>query len=365
MPSKATDWSRSFAKLANFATLIQNNPQLEELLATEAPDEYEHVVRISQSPFFKWRPFGKMPDYDEDGLITQHGTCQVGLLASKSYEKWGQAGNRAGKTVVGLYEDFCDLLEVNPLTMAPNPDRFTHTDNGINMWIVSDTEETSRDIVQRTFVREFLGSDQSGVMWNLIDDGCEYNDRSGWKDNMLRVTSGNWAQFKYSTQKREVFQGVPLHKVHHDEVQPETIYNECKARLTDYGGYFLGTMTPVFDEKKGIPWIYEKLYKTRRRRGIHFYRWSMLDNPFIPQAYKERYIRSLDEDEVAGRVHGLFVAMGVKLAFRPALLDKIREGIQVPRRGHLTYSEDGQLEFMEREAVLDTETEPELVEAYG
>jgi len=334
------DWTRAFPKIANLASRLKREPHLHEYLSEADPAGYEELLNVALCPFINWRPFGSLKTKKEPGY------AQAGLLSSKVREKWGQAGNRAGKTAVGVYEDICDCLGLNPITLKLEQRFRVHGDDGAKMWIVSDTEETSINIIQKTIVRDFLGTDQNGVMWNLVKDSNGYSEGGGFKGNVLEWTNNSFMGFKFTTQKRATFQGVPLHKVHHDEVQPKDIYDECKARLTDYAGRFLGTMTPIFEEKKGIPWIFEDLYQLRHEKGIEFFRWSMLDNPFLPAEAKADYIRGLNEDEVAARVHGLFVPMGVKLAFRAKLLNAMQGNIEMPVEGDLMVNGEGQVEFV-------------------
>ena len=108
----------------------------------------------------------------------------------------------------------------------------------------------------------------------------------------------------------------------------------------------MGTMTPIYDEKagKGIPWIYEDLYLVRESKGINFHRWSMLENPYIPQEAKDRLINQWDEDEVDARVYGMFVPIGVKLAFPTKLIRSFKQDVVDPEeKAQLMYDEEGNI----------------------
>lgn len=339
-----TDWTAQFAKLAQLARALHENPALHDIFQEADAANYERVLEVAASPFLRWMPFGKVGEQVygpyQGGL-----PCQAGLLLDTAHQKWGSAGNRAGKSLCGLAEDLADVLGVDPITKRPRK-KFRKSDEGVYVWCVSDTEETSVNILQRTLVRDLLGNDQNGIMWNLVTDESHYTQAGGFRDNFCGFTNGSWLQFKYSTQKRNTFQGVNLHKVHQDEVQPQDIYSECMARLTDFYGYFLGTMTPIFEESKGIPWIFDKIYQRRMELGIPFYHWSMLDNPHISQDAKDAYLLLLDEDERAARVDGLFVPVGVRLAFGSTLLRKLRASVQAPRIGDFLYNDEGNPVFV-------------------
>jgi phage terminase large subunit-like protein len=239
-------------------------------------------------------------------------------------------------------ENVGDCLQIDAVTKHWD----TKFEEPPRIWIVSDTEETAINVIERTIVDQVLGKDETGFLWNFIDDSCQYTDKNGWSDHQIRFTNGAWIQVKFSTQKRNTFQGVRLDKVHHDEVQPKDVYGECVARLADTNGYFIGTMTPIYDEKagKGIPWIYQDLYMVRDSKNISFHQWSMLDNPYIPQEAKDRLMGQWDEDEVDARVYGMFVPIGVKLAFPTKLIRSFKPDIVEPDyKSQLMYDEEGNI----------------------
>ena len=319
--------------IAKLAYELAHKPHLHDVFESTHPQAFKDIVGLLSSPFYRWQPFG-----DREGS----GSAQFAFLMDPSRNKWATAGNRAGKTVAGLMEDVGDCLHIDPVTKHWS-DKYEHPPK---IWVVSDTEETSINVIERTIVEQVLGTDESGFLWNFIDDKCQYTDKNGWSDHQIRFTNGAWIQVKFSTQKRNTFQGVRLDKVHHDEVQPRDVYGECVARLADTNGYFTGTMTPIYDEKagKGIPWIYEDLYLVRESKGINFHRWSMLENPYIPQEAKDRLLNQWDEDEVDARVYGMFVPIGVKLAFPTKLIRSFKQDIVDPEeKAQLMYDEEGNI----------------------
>jgi len=328
--------SNFLQNLAELAKVLEKNPNLHEVFATEKPTEYEMVLKMAQAPFFRWSPFGNRED---------EGTCQYGFLHSKSRNKWAITGNRCGKTESGLIEDIADCLMIDPITRSKS----SRYGEPIRMWTVSDTEETSVNVLERIIVERILGNDESGFMWNFVHDECKYTAKSGWSSHQLRFTNDSWIQFKFSTQKRNTFQGTSLHKVHFDEVQPKDIYSECQARLADTNGYFIGTMTPIYDKTKGIPWIYEDLYLQREDKGLEFHTWSLLDNPYVEEDAKRRMMREWDEDEIEARVYGAFVPMGVKLALPSSVMRKIREELSSPITGMLEMEENGEVSFFKED----------------
>lgn len=334
----------SFSDLVRLAKHINAHPWSQELLADQYPKEMESITKVAQSPFIRWAPFGyyngvRFGGYREDGK----NSCQVGFLASKAKNKWCTSGNRGGKSIAGCMEDFADAIGLNPITKMGDSTRYGYDE--VRIWVVSDTEETSINGVETIFYDEILGTDESGAMWNFIEDDCQYTIKGGWSNHRLRFTNGSWIQFKFSTQGRRTFQGVALDKVHLDEVQPQPIYSECTARLTDRNGFLIGTMTPIDD--RGVPWIYEELYIPREERGIEFHQWSMYDNPHISEEGRDRLIKQWDEDEIEARVYGSFVPIGHRLAFNHKMIRGLREGAIPPRLGNLEFTEKGEVRFVE------------------
>lgn len=344
---------QGFNELVQLLAHLRKNPWAEELLTDQYPKHMEQVRSIMRAPFFRYAPFGyyngvSFGGYRSDGT----NPCQVGVLASKARNKWVTAGNRSGKSLCGCMEDFADCIHLNPITKLPDPigegGRFSNVD--VRIWVISDTEETAINGVERIFYEDVLGTDESGALWNFITDNCKYSDRGGWSGHRITFTNGSWIQFKFSTQGRKTFQGVSLDKVHEDEVQPQPIHSESAARLTDRNGYLLGTMTPLDD--KGVPWIYEELYIPRAEKNIEFHQWSMHDNPHLSEEGRARLIQQWDEDEIEARVYGSFVPIGQRLAVPHRVLRQLKEQAltQPAARGLFYYNESGKAAFSEQEA---------------
>jgi len=339
---KKKDKTFSLEPIAKVAKELQENPWKGPILMEKAPEAMTSVLALAKSPFFRFTPFGSRANPKEG--------AQRGALSSPHRNKWLVTGNRAGKTLSTLYEDLCDCLRLDPISKGPS-DRFP-ADRPVEMWVVSDTEETSVDIIQKTLVHDLLGTDESGFMWNFVDDSSKYTEKSGFSENIVTFTNGSSIRFKYSTQKRKTFQGVSLSKVHIDEVQPIDICKEAFARVVDQNGYILGSMTPIYERNKGIPWIYEDLYLQREEKGIEFHNWTLLDNPFIDEAAKQRLLREWDEDEIDARVYGMFVPLGVKLALPTQVMRKVKSGCQPPSSlGDLTIGADGKVSYVTKGAA--------------
>lgn len=336
----------TFSNLVDVALEVERKPWLKEVFEELEPQAYTSVMSMLASPFFQFQPFG-LWEGQLFGGYTGKSPCQVGFLLSGARNKWATAGNRAGKTVLGMIEDVGDALLIDPISKMPYGElpeaRQRFTKPPIHIWVVSDTEETAIQNVEKVVYEDILGEDETGPMWNMIKDGCLYTTKNGWSNHVIEFTNDSWIRFKFSTQKRKTFQGVKLHKVHLDEVQPKEIYSECSARLADLNGYMTGTMTPL--EDKGVPWIYEELYLPREEKDIDFHQWSMIDNPHLAPAGRERLMRQWSDDEIEARVYGSWVPIGHKLAFDNRLIRHLREGAVTPQAGYLEMDAKGAVLF--------------------
>jgi phage terminase large subunit-like protein len=321
----------NLSEVSELAQLLNGQPELAGILEAENPNEFREFWRMAAIPAMRFEPFKGV----------KGNQAQVGSHSSNHHNKWDVCGNRTGKTLRGLNEDWCDQMLLDPMTKGISK-RFTEP---FPMWIVSDTEETSIDVIEKTFAEEVLGLDEQGMGWQLVKDGTTWNRKAGFSNHLCEFTNGSTIRFKFSTQKRRTFQGVSLGKAHLDEEQPYDVYGECRTRLVDRHGYLLGTMTPIYERSKGISWVYEELYLDRNNKDIEFHNWSLLDNPYITDQAKKTLMKEWNEDDIEARVYGMFVPMGVKLAFSGALIREIEAGCVSGIDGQIDMNEHGQIVF--------------------
>ena len=303
----------SFADIAALARGLEADPALGDLLAEANPQGFEQVLKVAQFPLVRWQPFGYTSDDNP---------CQIGFCASRARQRWVTAGNRAGKTEMALMEDAADCLGIDVISKGPSA-RFTPP---VDIWVVSDTEDTSIEIVQRTFAEQVLGPNQLSYGWELVADDIHYSPKGGFRNNYIGFTNGSRIDFKYSSAGRIAFQGTKIDKGHFDEVPPKDVYSELYARTIDREGQIIGTCTPVFDRIHGIPWIFQDLYVPREQKGIDFFSWSLFHNPHLPETAKQALVAQWDADEMDARAYGMFTPLGMKLAFDRDLIRALRAG---------------------------------------
>ncbi len=135
-------------------------------------------------------------------------------------------------------------------------------------------------------------------MWFLESDGRK------WEVWFKSVDSG-----------RQKFQGDKLDFAWIDE-EPlkEGVFTELETRLTDKGGIWLLTATPV----EGTRWLKE----TMERDDVYSTMAGMRENPYIPIEEVESLARQLSEDERAVRIEGKYITFGGRPVFdRRAIAD--------------------------------------------
>ena len=122
---------------------------------------------------------------------------------------------------------------------------------------------------------------------------------------------------------------------------------ESRTRVADCNGYLWGTLTPVYEKLRGVSWVYEDIYKSRVEKEVPFHNWSLLHNPHISDAAKAALMREWDEDSREVRIHGMFVPMGIQLAFNMRLLREIGKTVERnPMIGHIRFNEEGKPELV-------------------
>lgn len=173
------------------------------------------------------------------------------FAAGKDFmERCFMAANRVGKTVAGAWEVASHLTGIYREWWPGR--RFTRP---ISAWAAGDTNETTRDIIQK----ELFGK----VTWidNLKTfDGSGYVPRENigkptWKTGIpdladivpVRHRSGKWSMLglKSYDQGRRVFQGTAKDVIWLDEECPADVYDECLIRLATTRGMLITTFTPL------------------------------------------------------------------------------------------------------------------------
>lgn len=165
-------------------------------------------------------------------------------------ERLLMAANRFGKTIAGGFEASCHLTGRYPKWWEGR--RF---DTAIDAWVAGDTNETTRDILQKTLLGEPTWENGRKCLdgMGLIPHDCHGSVR--WKTGVpdlvdyieIKHESGRWSRlaFKSYDQGRRVFQGTARHLIWLDEECPMDVYGECLIRTATTDGLIMLTFTPL------------------------------------------------------------------------------------------------------------------------
>lgn len=169
---------------------------------------------------------------------------------AKYRERLFLAGNRTGKTVAGAYEVSCHLTGLYPDWWEGR--RF---ERPINAWVAGDTNETTRDIIQKTLLGDIAwegatkGFDGVGVIPYDRHGVAKFKPNTGDLLDHIKIKHerGGWSKlaFKSYDQGRRVFQGTAKHLIWLDEECPMDVYGECLIRTATTDGIVLLTFTPL------------------------------------------------------------------------------------------------------------------------
>lgn len=230
-------------------------------------------------------------------------------LGTECRERLFLAGNRTGKTYCGAMEMAMHLTGVYPDWWPGH--RF---DYPIDAWAASNTTESTRDILQRTYI----GDPVSGVE-GLIHSDCieRMTSRRGVADAIdtvyVKHISGGISRvgFKSYDQGRSKFQGTHKDFIHFDEEPPLDVYSEALLRLMGVGkkpsGHMMMTMTPLsgmtnlvmlYSGGGGAPSGVVNSGRVYVQAG-----WN--DNPYLSEAEKAEYRMKTPPHELEAREKGV------------------------------------------------------------
>lgn len=203
---------------------------------------------------------------------------QAQFLNSKAKIVVFLAGNRSGKTAVGMANNILYALGRHPVQIHKPP---------VVIWVVSiDFTNHVKSVLLPTFFE-----------W------CPENEiKQITKDPpMVEFKNGSVIFFKSSDSGSERFQGAKIHLLHIDEEIKPDVVEECQARLIDYAGLMRVTVTPV----RGAHWVKE----LTKKPNVEVIRANMLDNPHIDEASANEFLDGLPPDMRKTRASGDFLAL--------------------------------------------------------
>ena len=148
---------------------------------------------------------------------------------------------------------------------------------------------------------------------DLIEYGI-FSEKRGFTNKIIIFKNGSIIRFKTYEQGRESWQGTAKHIIWLDEEAPQDIISECRARLIDYNGILLRTMTPL----NGITYTYDEVVLNEKNsKEIWYEYWDTFDNKKINQESAESIINQYSEKEAKVRRTGHFANLTTGSAYYP------------------------------------------------
>ncbi|QQD21224.1 hypothetical protein GJQ54_05295 [Oceanospirillaceae bacterium ASx5O] len=177
-------------------------------------------------------------------LYSKH--CEFFTAGAYHSERLFMAGNRVGKTEAGGYEITLHLTGEYPEWW--NGKRF---DRNVRALAAGDTNQTTRDIIQKKLLGGKYGTDAWGTGMIPRDKLGKPTPKPGVPDAYEEVpvkhANGEWSVLKFRTyeQGRKIFQGTEEDIIWMDEECPYPVYEEALIRTMTTNGIFILTFTPL------------------------------------------------------------------------------------------------------------------------
>lgn len=262
----------------------EQRPYVDELLA----DYVEHAKR---NPLYRFEPFTRREDTGRERLLEASGPeleslakmalaapstgtgAQVGFLAAgRVKEKMAIAGNRSGKTEIGVVDDLIQLLDEEFIPEWLMPFKFWEPPFKLRV-VTMDLNSTLYGVM----IPKFQALTPRDALWKR-----DWEKAFSSSLRVLRFANGSMVQFMSADQDREKHAGADLDRVHFDEEPPppngKGIYDENRRRTIDRSGQLMFTMTPLL----GLSFTYDEIFMRRDSPDVQVHQWSMLDNPHLP-----------------------------------------------------------------------------------
>ena len=238
--------------------------------------------RISGRKFFRWEPYRWQQQFLDATLDNE--------------ELMLRAANRVGKTATAAFLSTC--FSTGQYPEGWDGKRFPRSTLG---WVVSITNETSRDICQK----ELLG-DPIGTGLIPADTIRKVSYRQAGVSNvvdMVRVkhkVGESQIVFKTAEQGWRKFQGTAPDWIWIDE-EPDDyrIYSECLTRIITSKGRIFVTFTPLLGETDLVRHFEDG------KKGTYVQTATWDDAKHLSREDKDRFVKSYPEHERAARTRGV------------------------------------------------------------
>lgn len=250
------------------------------------------------------------------------GEKQKPILAMDTHTMAAFAGNRAGKTACGAVKNIIDALD--PADVPEHLLPYKKWDPPFYCRIMAPDFTDYIDAVILPEIRKWVP--ESALMGGSWE--------KAWDIGRRTLTFRNGSQFRFFSYKQDVSQlgGTSVHRVHYDEPPPQKHRNECLARLIQYNGDELFTVTPL----QGAQWLEKVIWKERHDENVTVVKLSGYDNPVNTKEAVDRIIGKYPEEERKARLYGDFVYFSGRIFTEFTLADHVVPPLRDPRQlaGH-------------------------------
>lgn len=252
---------------------------------------------------------GKL-DYDSPELqgqrlylfTPQHrdSSCQLPFMQSQERERWLISANRSGKTIVATHDVLSSAIGKHPYRQSPHSNVVKAPP--LDIWIVSDTDQTSIEIVQYEIYKHMPEFSE------FLESKNEYTRANGWKNDIITFKKPYRSVISFKNVKQGIgkFGGVNRDIVWIDteDLNFKPIYRECQMR-TASGGSIIVSYVPCH----GYCWVYNDIYakvEAGKLSGVAVFGSDIYSNKFIDRATVEQIEEGMPEHERQGRIRGIF-----------------------------------------------------------
>ena len=254
-------------------------------------DEKNKYRLSMEKPYEEGDPFGAMHPYEWQ--------LKFHNASDEHSERALICANRVGKSMTGAREVAAHLTGEYPDWWEGR--RFNH---GVRAWVGSDTNETSREIVQAALL-----GDQASPGWIPVDSIVDVKYRqAGIADvvdyfTVRHASSGtSRCVFKTYEQGRKKWQGTSQHLIWFDEEPPQDIWTEGLTRTLDTEGLTFMTFTPLEGASDVV------MHYVDGGDGIWVLSATWEDAPHLSDAEKARMLLSYPSHERDTRAKGIPLA---------------------------------------------------------
>lgn len=251
----------------------------------------DKLAMVKQDPLRFYKPHPKQDLFHRAGAVKHRAVF---------------AGNRFGKSQMGVAEDAAFLCGERPWYAKDDPARFAGIPaRPVKLLVIT----TDWDKVDEIFTSE---RGEMGKLWKLLPTGFVKHKKRNHSGAIEMMEMANGSVVRFDTVKSfevnpQGTESSDWDAIHVDEPCTEEQYKAASRGLIDRGGSDWFTLTPLRE-----PWIYDRFFSREddqvlqtERKDFWAIRGTTYDNIYLHKEAIEDYELSLSEDERTCRLLGV------------------------------------------------------------